>query len=161
MHLLYTTARSDRGHLEPQRVAREDRTAKSAIVQAAKERDLVLKILKFPQAEYRTCLSKSFDLQYARHDRSPWEMSLKKVFVNSYLLNADDPNARLEFDDAVNQQKWVAMRKYLLYSYRIECDHTRNENKKADKTQFRRLIRVEVRRYGFGTEVIVVTGLVL
>ena len=86
-HLLDLAADTDRRHLEHKRIAWHDRTAKSAVLDAAEKWDAVFTIFKFAKCENCPNLGESLDLQYSGHYGRPREVSGKKMLVDSDLFN--------------------------------------------------------------------------
>ena len=103
MHFLNLAADAQCGYFEPQRIAGNYRTAESGIVDAAKERYLVLTIVKFAKCKYRPYLSQGFDLQNTRHHRCSRKVTDKELLVRRHLLYPDNTNTWLQFDDLINQ----------------------------------------------------------
>lgn len=116
-HPLNARAGAQRLHFKHQRVAGNYRPSKAGFLNSGEEDELLIPIFDFAQREYRPALGHRFDHQDARHDRRAGEVSLKKRFVDADLFDADDPFARCEFDDTVNQQERITMRQKFLDSF--------------------------------------------
>src|SRR5206468_5316960 len=54
-------------------------------------------------------LGHCLDDQYARHDRAPWEMTLKEGLIDRDRLDGADPLVGIEALDAVDQQHRITM----------------------------------------------------
>ncbi len=113
-HFLHFAAGPEGDHLETKRIARHNRPPKTGVLDPAKERYLLVPVLKFAKRENRANLGQSLDLQNSRHYGRPRKMSCEKVFVRSYLLDPDNAGARLELDYLVDIKERISMRKYLL-----------------------------------------------
>lgn len=89
-------------------------------------------------------------------------MPCKILLVRGNLLYTDDPCSRLEFDDLINQQERIAMRKYSLDRYRIvnylHTGHKVKSQESAEGANFNRLLTCSNRsgRNYFGVAVLAV-----
>src|SRR5579864_8862316 len=95
-------------YLEPQEIAGCDLSAKPKVVQSRQERDAraALSRSKDSNCAY---LGQGFGNQHARHNRKSRKVTGEKWFVHGDSLDSDGANAFLQFHDAVDQEKWIAV----------------------------------------------------
>src|SRR5687768_2883147 len=96
--------------LETNLIARGDGTPPLHAVHRHEVDDLLLDVLDRVHDEETTHLRHRLDDEHARHDRMTGVVALKERLVDSDVLDADNALARLELDDAVDEQHRVTMR---------------------------------------------------
>ena len=113
-HALHARADAQRGNFEDQSVTGNYGPAKARFFDAGEQHELLIAILDLTKSQHRANLRERFDDEHARHYRRAGKVALKIRLVNAYLLDADDSFARHEFDNAIDEEKRVAMRQELL-----------------------------------------------
>src|ERR1700739_2301930 len=96
-------------HFQPQLITGADRPAKFRALDSSEDHDLVAVIDNFPQQQRSASLRNCFHDQNARHDRQPGKVPHKERLVDGDVLDGNDPFPALQFEDAVNEQKRVAV----------------------------------------------------
>lgn len=123
-HSLNTRPRPKRSNFQHQRVAGDNRTAKARFLNAREEHQFLSSIFDFAQCQDRAALGQRFDHQHAGHDWCAWEMALKVFFVNADLFNSNHALAGHQFNDSIDQQERITVRKEFFYPFRVEnCFH--------------------------------------
>src|SRR6185436_6300273 len=74
---------------------------------------LLRRVLHHVHEQHTTDLRHRFDDEHARHDRIPWEMSLKERLIDAHVLDAYDPLPVLDLKNAIHEQEWIAVREHL------------------------------------------------
>src|SRR5262245_17316139 len=104
-------AAANLAHMVVKMVAGQHGLAKLGAVYPHEIDELRLVIgLEIRHAQRPRRLRQSLDDQHARHDRETRKMPLKEGFVDGDALDADAAFIAIHFDQAVDQQKRVAMR---------------------------------------------------
>ena len=57
-------------------------------------------------------LGHRLDQEHSRHDRVAGKVTLEEGLIQRDVLQTHGPAARFQFEDAVHQQEWVAMRQH-------------------------------------------------
>jgi hypothetical protein len=65
------------------------------------------------QSEHSGHLRHRFENEHAGHDGMAGKVTLKMLFVGRHILHADAAMSRFQFDNAIDQQKRIAMRQNL------------------------------------------------
>jgi len=118
-HFLYAASGTQCNDLEHKCITGKDRLSEFCAFDAAKEWNFRVAIFEFAKGKDRTDLSKSLDLQNARHDWRTGKMPGKERLIERNLLDADDARARFEFDYLIDKQEWESVGKDLLNGDRV------------------------------------------
>jgi hypothetical protein len=123
-HALNARAEAERRDFQNESVTGNDRSPKARFLDAREKHQLLVAIGDLTQGKDGAALRQRFDHQHAGHHGGARKVALKKSLVDAYLLDADDPLERLEFDYPIDQEKRIAMRQKFLDAFGVEnCFH--------------------------------------
>jgi len=79
-------------------------------------------------SQYGAYLRHSFTDQNSRHDGPIRKMAFKEIFIERHVLNPDTSFRAVNLNDAVHEQKRIAVGKMLKNFFNVEhgwrdCDH--------------------------------------
>jgi len=106
-------------HLQAKLVAGSYRAPEPDPVQAHEVDHLSIRALHRPHHQATAGLCHGLDDQHPGHDGVAWKVTLKEGLVDRDVLEADDTGRALDFDDAIDEKKRVAMRESLKDSFDI------------------------------------------
>src|SRR6185503_2941752 len=117
--------------------ARYDRPPKTRFFDARKQDEFLIAILDLTQRQHSADLGQRFDNQHTGHHRRAGKVALKKILVDTHLLDADDSFAGDELYDSIDEEKRIAVRQELLNGLCVEnCFHLAiKATKKHSNTQ--------------------------
>jgi hypothetical protein len=95
--------------LQPELVARRDGTPEFGQFDAGEDHQLIFAVRNFLQQQDAAGLGHRLHHQHAGHDRIAGEVAVEERFVDGDVLDGHDPLGALELDDAVDQQKRIAV----------------------------------------------------
>jgi hypothetical protein len=113
LHLEIAIALFQDVHLNPELIARNDRMTESALIDARKINQLGIPVWIVNQQENDPNLSQGFNQEHPGHDGVLWEMALKMRLINSDVFKPDHMGGAVSFENAIDQQKRIALREYL------------------------------------------------
>ena len=119
-HAVNARAGSQRCDFQHQSIAGNHGPSKARFFYAGKEHELLIAILDFTQRQDRAALGECLNHQNTRHYRRAGKVTLKILFVDADLLDANHALAWDEFDDPIDEQKRIAVREEFFYSFRVE-----------------------------------------
>jgi hypothetical protein len=119
-HPLNARAESQGRNFQNQSVTRGDGPPKTRFSDPSEKHQLLIAIGNFAQRQDSAALRQRLNYQDARHYRRTGKVALKERFVNADLFDPDDALERRQFDDPIDQQEGIAMRKKLLNAFGIE-----------------------------------------
>jgi len=108
-----TQARLEGKHidLDAQLVAGGHRAAELGLFNAGEDGQFLVAVGNLVEHDDGAGLGHCFDDQHAGHQRVAGKVALKERLIHGYILDGHQALAALELDDAVNQQKRVAVGK--------------------------------------------------
>lgn len=109
-------------HFQPQSIARHNRLAKPRVLDRDQKDQLFVPVFDVFENQHAGGLRHRLDDEYTRHDWEPRKMTSEERFVESDVLDTNDPLG-LYFHNPVHQQKGVAMRQNSLYLIDIQDGH--------------------------------------
>src|ERR1700687_3228057 len=96
-------------HFNPQLISRHHWTPESRLLDPRKHHQHLVAVRNLGQQQQPSRLRDCFHYQHARHDRLVWKVSLKKGLGNGHVFQRDNALHPHQFDNAVDQKKWIAM----------------------------------------------------
>ena len=123
-HTLHARADAQSSYLEDQSVAGNDRSPKTRFFDAGKQDEFLIAILDLTQRQNGSDLGQRFNYQHPGHHRRAGKVALKKILVDTHLLDTDDSFAGDELYDSIDEEKRIAVRQELLNGLCVEnCLH--------------------------------------
>lgn len=109
-------------YFDSQLIARNNGSAEFRFIDRGQEHGLALAVLYPAEDEHARDLRHRFDDQNAGHDGVARKMADKERFIDRDVLDADDSHV-LKLENAINEQKRIAMREDFLDRLNIENRH--------------------------------------
>src|SRR6185369_7018294 len=114
VHALDARTDAQGSDLEHQGIARNDRATKTCFFDPGKQNQLLIAIFDLAQGQHRADLGQRFDNKHAGHHGRAGKVTLEEWLVDTDLFDSNDSFAGYKLDDAVDEEKRIAMRQELL-----------------------------------------------